>query len=244
MTIKLLEWDTQFFGYKIGSVTLTNETPEDLLVAILNEESSSFRFISLFLPENKTLSSRICEEWNIALADQKVVFHKKLTRSSYTTSHHEQIESVMYQDHTKFINLAVASGVQSRFRLDPHFSIIDFERMYEEWIKNTLSGQIADNCYTYSHQQHPIGVVTVKKKKDYTNIGIIAVESNFRGKGVGNKLLYAAEKYSYENGFQEITLATQQRNIGACHFYQQNGYLPKTTTNIYHFWNDEYHTFQ
>lgn len=237
MTVKLLEWDSQHFGYKIGCITLTNDTPEDLLLAILNNQNSSFRLIYLFLPKQKTLSSRICKEWNIALADQKVVFHKELISSSYIKNHHDRIESIMYQNYTKFTNLAIASGIHSRFKLDANFSNDSFARMYEAWIKNSLNGQIADNCYGYFEQRHPIGIVTIKKETDFATIGIIAVDSTFRGNGVGHKLLYAAEKYALENDLREITVATQQRNIGACHFYQQNGYLLKETTNIYHYWN-------
>lgn len=242
--VKLLEWDTQHFGYPIGCIIATNDTPEGSIAAMLTTESALFRLIYLFLPEPKRLSVRICEKWNIVLADQKVIFHKKLTSSSYTKSTHEQIASVMDGSHQKLIDLAIASGEYSRFRLDNHFSLEEFEGLYEIWIKKSLNGQIADNCYAYYDQQHPIGVVTIKKENDHASIGIIAVDSSWRGKGIGQKLLYAVEKYAYENGVQEITVATQKRNRGACHFYEQNGYLPKTTTNIYHFWNNDYYPIQ
>lgn len=244
MTIKPLEWDSQHFGYQIGCITLTNDTPEDLLIPMLKNASPSFRLIYLFLPEQKTLSSRICDEWNIALADQKVVFRKELISDRYPTSHSEQIKAVMHQDHPTFIELAIASGEYSRFRLDANFSKNEFESLYQKWIKNSLNGQIADNCFVYFEQQYPIGIITIKKEKYCATIGIIAVDSDFRGKGVGHKLLYASEKYAYENGLREITVATQQGNSGACHFYQQNGYLLKETTNIYHFWNNDYHPLQ
>lgn len=242
--VKHLEWDSQFFGFKVGSLVMTSNMSEDYLLEILNKESSSFRLIYVFLSEQRMLSSGICKECNIALADQKVIFQKELTSSSYNLNYHEQIESVMYRDHTNFKILAIASGVQSRFRLDPHFSRELFERMYEEWVKNSLNGQIADQCYAYIHENLPIGIVTIKQEIDFTSIGIIAIDSNFRGKGLGNKLLYAAEKYSNENKFSTISVATQQRNRGACLFYHKNGYLTKSITNIYHFWNNEYHPFQ
>lgn len=244
MTIKSLEWDSQHFGYQIGCITLTNDTPEDLLLAILDSERSSFRLIYLFLPEQKTLSSIICKKLSIAFVDQKMVFGKELIPNRYTTSHYEQIEAVMHQEHPKFIELAIASGEYSRFRLDTHFSKNEFKSLYQKWIKNSLNGQIADNCFVYFEQQHPTGLVTIKKEKDYGTIGIIAVDSDFRGKGVGHKLLYASEKYTHENGLREVTVATQQRNTGACHFYCQNGYLLKEITNIYHFWNNDYHPIQ
>ena len=244
MTVKLLDWDSQHFGYQVGCISLMNDTSEDVLISILAKECPSYRLIYLFLPEHRTLSSSICKMLNCSHVDQKVIFRKKLTDNWFSTSCYQQIRSVMYYDYTKFTKLAVASGIQSRFKLDPHFSTDDFESMYEVWIKNSFNGQIAHNCFAYFDQQNPVGVVTVKRENCYATIGIIAVDSTFRGKRIGHELLYAAEKYAYENELREVMVATQQRNIGACHFYQQNGYLPKEIINIYHFWNNDYHPIQ
>jgi dTDP-4-amino-4,6-dideoxy-D-galactose acyltransferase len=244
MKTKLLDWDSQHFGYKIGCITCSPDTPEYLLKSMLIKESSSYKLIYIFLSENTTFSPQLFEKLNILLVDQKIIFRKELTPNLYVESKHNQIESVMQQDYSPFIGLAITSGQYSRFRLDVNFSKSEFEYLYETWIKNSINGQIADNCFVYFEEQHPLGIVTVKIEKDFASIGIIAVDENFRGKGVGYQLLYAAEKYAYENGCQEITVATQKQNLDACHFYTRNGYLVEKTTNVYHFWNNDYYPLQ
>lgn len=239
--IRYLDWDSNFFGYPVGIIELKNDLDEKALNQAISTEKNNFRLIYLFSPETKNLSSNFCLELAIKLVDEKVVYKKQLRHSDFIGEIPKEIKSIIGLQHPAFKNLALQSGFFSRYNIDSYFTNNEFEGLYEEWLKNSLNGKIADECLAYYLDEVPVGIVTLKKRKQDIVIGILAVDSNFRGLGIGTKLLFAAEKLSLLRGFRYITVATQKRNIKACQFYEFNGHCVDQVTNVYHFWNNEYY---
>ena len=59
------------------------------------------------------------------------------------------------------------------------------------------------------------------------HIAYIAVKSDFRGKGIGGKLIKTAENTSKELGIENTELIVDVNNITAMNFYIDNGYEVK-----------------
>ena len=100
--------------------------------------------------------------------------------------------------------------------------------------------KISDAVFVYRHNNHIVGMVTLKVCSDVAIIGLIAANSKLRGKRIGSSLLTQVEKYVFERGINYIEVATQYDNKLACSFYKKNDYRIKEITNYYHIWKKDY----
>ena len=58
----------------------------------------------------------------------------------------------------------------------------------------------------------------------FANLDHIAVESEFRRRGVGSALLERATAWSTENALHGVRVETQSNNIAACKLYERGGF--------------------
>ena len=227
--IEKLEWDSAFFGYQVGKVILKSIDEYDL-INLVNERSMKLIYIFSDVPviHDKLFHS-----------DTKVVFHKNL---------HNILDKLIYQSdcitydekifsYHKLEELTIESGKFSRFRIDPKFKNNEFEKLYKEWISKSCRKEIALEVLVYMVNKELAGFITItKKSKTLSDIGLIAVNPRYQGKGIGSILIKAAEEYSIRNGFTEIQVVTQEFNKNAVKLYLKNNFKLDQRTFVYHYW--------
>ncbi len=94
-----------------------------------------------------------------------------------------------------------------------------------------------DNC---------VGQIRVSRKwNNYCFVEDIAVAKDYRGRGVGGKLIGVAENWAKDRGLFGLMLETQNTNLLACRFYIKQGFiLGGVDTQLYSgFDNSEYGLF-
>jgi GNAT superfamily N-acetyltransferase len=136
--------------------------------------------------------------------------------------------------------LAIASGVWSRFKVDSNVPRCVFETMFESWIKNSVNFSIADEIFVAvdSSTGEEVGFVTLKQKESVVHIGLLAVASQHRRKGIASQLLSRAVLWAIEtvpNG-GIISVVTQGANEQACSCYKRFGFSLETEQDVYHIW--------
>jgi ribosomal protein S18 acetylase RimI-like enzyme len=137
------------------------------------------------------------------------------------------------------LDLALAAGHHSRFRLDKRFEKGTFEAMYHHWIKRSVAGELADFVYGHRDDRGRVnGLITGKVNGDSGHIGLMAVQSEVRGQGIGTMLLDVLRRRLLEDNTSVMTLWTQARNEGALSFYEKSGFRKVSETRIYHWWNE------
>jgi dTDP-4-amino-4,6-dideoxy-D-galactose acyltransferase len=67
-------------------------------------------------------------------------------------------------------------------------------------------------------------------------VGLIAVSSEYRGKGIGGIMLTHLETVLNTIGIHNLTIPTQGQNEQACYFYNKIGYSISEKTYIKHYW--------
>jgi dTDP-4-amino-4,6-dideoxy-D-galactose acyltransferase len=242
--ISHLDWDSKFFGYPVGCIRLPVDFDENLLAHSLRDGRSQYRLIYIFSPESIDVDQACFSEFPIIHADTRVVYEKELLSPDYVNLVDTGVKKIVGQLDVPFQDLALESGSFSRFRTDENFELHSFRRLYLEWLRRSLNGEIADACYALYNENVPAGLITIKLNAETGTVGLLAVDAKHRCEGIGRKLLYAAEKCTLVNHGKKVSIPTQEENIGACRFYESSGYTIASKTKIYHCWNHEFYRFQ
>ncbi|MBD8497320.1 GNAT family N-acetyltransferase [Paenibacillus arenosi] len=66
-------------------------------------------------------------------------------------------------------------------------------------------------------------------------ITTLSVDSKFRGKGIGSKLMDLAEKLARENGYRKCSLTVDANNEKARRLYNQLGYVEQSQFKLMHY---------
>lgn len=228
--IQVLDWDTNFFGYKVGKISLTNNDIDDFF----DFQKSDFDLIYLFSEFN--INDNLLKKIGAKLQDIKIELIKDLDlKNNYL----EQNGNVQLKEITKFsvelYHLVLESGAHSRFKLDKHFVNNEFDLLYKAWIQNSLNDTNAKVIGAYINNEL-LGFVSLSLKSGIADIGLIAVHEKARGNHIGKKLLESAYMYSIQNQSNYITVVTQEFNKQAMLFYLNNGFIINKKTFIYHLW--------
>lgn len=238
LVMEPMPWDSKFFKLKIGKLYVTGNESEDLVYSTLRQ-SDSFDLVYVFVEGARYLQ---IQDSRLKLVDEKLVY--LLERNSSPPNEILPLkEGVAIKEYPKqapnheLISLALQSGVHSRFFIDQNFEQEAYTNLYREWIARSTDRTIADKTFIAEWESSIVGFVTVKEKPQEFVIGLISVDQNHRSLGIGQQLLSEVSTTFFRSAAENLSVATQKRNKGACHFYEKNGFKLSTQTNIYHFWH-------
>ncbi len=229
MSIKRLDWDSNFFGYEVGEIGKDSDF----------SESENYHLIVLKQKREEEIE---IEGFIKSFQETKVVFNKKLEKNSLKLFKNSIIDFDDEVIDKEFLySLAFESGKFSRFRLDSNFPKHKFELLYTKWVDNSINKQFADKIFYVKEIDDIVGFVTLKNNNKFSTIGLIAVSENYQGRGLGKKLLLRVEEYCISQNIFEVKIPTQKENKAACHFYNKMGYNINEELIIKHYWNKKSH---
>lgn len=224
MEIKKLDWDSDFFNIKVGEINYYKNLQE--------ENSADYDLIYVLSNEDFQLK---LDHFENSFSETKVNFVKTLEANTDTSKFIFEFDKVTIDKEQLYL-LAYESGKNSRFLLDAKFGGNHFKKLYQTWIDNSINKKFADGVLVYFEENILKGFVTYKINNDTASVGLIAVDNNYQGKGIGAKLVQNLEHLLYQKKIKQLTIPTQLSNIQACSFYQKQGYSIKHKTFIKHYW--------
>ncbi len=233
MSIEHLIWDSEFFGYKTGLLQL-NANRILNLNTLIEQNRGDYKLLYIRCKPAHIQEDEIKQLGGI-LVDEKVTFVQHIPEPPYSYSQNV----VLYPDSeptSEIIALGLASGIYSRFTMDKNFKNNEFERLYEIWIRNSTNKTIAKHVITYHKEGKYIGLLTLGEKNKRADIGILAVNEQYRGLGIGKSLIQKAFELSAQMGHTQLQVVTQKANKNACKFYESVGFHVDNVENIYHLW--------
>jgi dTDP-4-amino-4,6-dideoxy-D-galactose acyltransferase len=229
-----LDWDSQFFGYPVAKISFGKDGADKLENVFQQINSENIRLTYLFVNPDDREINRFIEGKGCLLADQKVVFAK--TTEKHFNFKNKIIEFQETEINEKILSLALISGIWSRFRIDKNFVNNEFERLYTEWLSNSINKTIALKTLVAIQETDFVGITTLGEKSDYADIGLVAVDENHRGQGIGYDLIHTADNTAFNLGYEKIKVVTQLKNNEACNLYKKCNFHVESITNIYHYW--------
>ena len=128
MEIRALQWDSDFFGLRIGRADLQTKADAFELRAVHEELKREYDLLYIF--DANTVGF---EANGAQLVDEKILYSKPCEpRKQYA-------EVSFYQGASPsddLYRLALVSGGYSRFKLDERLPRGSYERLYTRWIEN------------------------------------------------------------------------------------------------------------
>lgn len=232
--IEILNWDSNFFNIKVSRINeiISDQVQLENILIELKRLGIELSYYSAPNPlDNFELPSDFYE---FNLVDKKTTYLKKIEKVDI----HNKLVSEYDADYPddKLINLAIQSGIYSRFNVDKKIGRKNYEKLYEEWIINSVNKKLAKKVLVYKEESGIIGFITLGVKNMIADIGIIAVDSDYRGQGIGKILMAAAENWFANNHYNQIQVVTQGDNLPACKLYETSGYKVTRMEYFYHLW--------
>jgi dTDP-4-amino-4,6-dideoxy-D-galactose acyltransferase len=226
--IEKINWDSDFFGYPIGKITIS--TIDDVSNFFNSKSLKEFRLIYIF-------SKTIINDYKLKLVDTKLTFKKNIDLH-ILRKQNKTIENLNNLDDGDFIlleELAYLSGKYSRFNTDLNFKNNEFKKLYHKWI----SGYKSENKNIILKKSNNIisGFILYSIENETIYIELISVSEDFQEKGIATELIYEIELIGLKNKCRYIQVVTQGENIPAVNLYKKNNFTLINKNLIYHYWN-------
>jgi dTDP-4-amino-4,6-dideoxy-D-galactose acyltransferase len=238
---EVLDWDTKFFGFRVGRVqreTITHERVEEIDAWCRHNKIDLLYFLA---SSDDAVTARIAEYNGFRLVDVRMTFAVKIfgPTFAFNTSPYcpAKVRQALAEDVNVLGGIARESHKQSRFFFDENIPLHLSKSLYETWIKESCEGY-ADAVLVAELNNKPVGYISCHLYEEHGigSIGLIGVNKPERGMGVGPKLLKSALDWFAERGISEVTVVTQGRNRAAQRLYQRFGFLTKEVQLWYHKW--------
>jgi dTDP-4-amino-4,6-dideoxy-D-galactose acyltransferase len=228
-----LQWDSDFFEMKIGKIIFTDD--HELHNICDEARKKKYQLLYVFCAEDYFFSEKMLNSYNLNLVDRKIVYFQKLNKNCIDENELTNISEYKADKMEKSLEeLAYVSGQFSRFKVDTMFGEMRFRKLYRAWMEKSLRKEIADKVFVKKNNDGEIiGMVTLKNRPEYSDIGLIAISEQERRKGYGKELI---RKCIGETRAEKIKVTTQLNNKRACEFYERVGFRKENITNIYHLW--------
>lgn len=233
--ITYLKWDSEFFGFKVGKVTGSYDFAHlQNIRAQLKKNNFSLAYWKINVFDSASIEA--AKKMQIFLADTKIIYSIPVHDFVLNSQNLFNTQAYAGKVNEELVMLAMQSGEHSRFKADKNFSPGIFEKMYGEWMKKSLTRELADEVFIVTHNEKITGMITVVKNGMRAQIGLLAVAEAHKKKGTGKALVHAAINWAKKNKYEIVQVVTQKTNIAACKFYESCGFKIESEELIYHIW--------
>lgn len=236
MQYQILDWDTDFFGLKVARITEPTLEEQELSEIISDLKAKGVNLV--YWSSSREIEEVILKQYDGILADKKITFTIDLESLNYKKHISTDIVEAFKQSMriSDIQNLAFQSGEHSRFVVDNKIPREKFLGLYSTWIRRSLNKEISEEVFVIRDGKRVVGMVTLGNKNGRGDIGLLAVDRNYRGKQYGQKLVHASQLWFINSGYQFSQVVTQGANIPACNLYKKCGYSVEAVEYFYHFW--------
>jgi len=212
--ISKLQWDSNFWGTDIYSV-------DNVVGGEFSNAYPSYPLIQYLIPCHDVKQIKIANSEGFEFVQGKVTLEKNNNYKCNIDSTNFKPLTMKDLDSKGDMFYDLYSN-NCRYKMFPRKRINDY---YYTWLKNSIAGQLDDECIGYYIENEFAGFVSYKKSSDNTLvIGLIGVFPQFHRRGISQKLLNYVDYYAYQNNCHSILVATQDSNKSAINAYIKYGY--------------------
>jgi len=231
---RFLAWDSEFFGHRIARVTAPRLNTDTTAQLISWCSSEQIECLYLLASPDDVNTIRLAEENGFRFVDIRMTYERSLVAQECQP---EGIRIVKPTDIPYLKRLAGQSFAGSRFYNDSHFAKQKCDELYATWLERSCSGY-ASAVLIAEREDRPAGFITCSLQGSNEGaIGLLAVDREFQGTGVGRALVTAALRYFFDHEMTRATVVTQGSNTASQRLYQRCGFVARSVQIWYHRWS-------
>lgn len=234
---KILDFDSELFDFKVAKIFTAKLTTLELQATLMELCAAGVHLVYWFADSKDEESQTAAKKLQGFLCGKQITYVIDL--KNLPTRMETPEEVIVYADKNPSLDLetlAFAAGTFSHFKMDPKFPAHLFVKLYKAWITNSTNGKIADSVLVVRRKDQIVGMITIGKKNERGDIGLLAVSPEYRGQNIGTHLVQAAQVSFLRAKLSVSQVVTQMANKPACSLYERCGYQIEKVENLYHFW--------
>ncbi len=206
MSGKILDFDTEFFGIKVGR----HDGPPG--VAYEWALSNDIDCLYSLMPISMISQAYEATSLGFRLMDVRVEFAARSASGPW------RVRMAGREDENDLAAIARTAFQRTRFYNDRKFPPMRVDDLYENWVREHCdTGRV---LVATDDTDAPVGFATFKDGY----VGLIAVSEDHRHQGHGKNLMTAALDLAWQDGLQDLRVVTQGGNIGAQRTFQKVGF--------------------
>jgi dTDP-4-amino-4,6-dideoxy-D-galactose acyltransferase len=237
LSLQRLEWDTEFFGFGVGRLAGPFESIDALSDALQAAAENGTRLVYGACDHKDNASHYIALAVGGRFVDAKRTYELDLTSIQPTRINIAEAGDDA-NTHRQLRDLAWQAAEFSRFHLDTALPEGSWKHMYSLWMQNSITGKLADAVLVERGGDRIIGMITISHREQCGQIGLFAVDREWRGRGIGRRLLDASIQKCSAAGCKKLQVITQGNNLAACRSYEHAGFQLIDEQDIFHLWID------
>jgi dTDP-4-amino-4,6-dideoxy-D-galactose acyltransferase len=238
---ELLEWDSSWFGVRIGRVHGRHLTADRAEAAIEWAAQHGVACLYFLADADDGRTVQTAERHGFSLTDVRLELVAALD-PALDGPLPASIRAAREGDLARLKGIARASHHNTRFYVDGRFDRTRCDELYARWIERSVAGELADAVWVPEAGGEVCGYLTARASSAAeARIGLVAIDSARRGCGHGAALLRASKQWYAAHGVSRLAVVTQGRNGRAISFYERAGFTVRMVEFWYHRWSNPQH---
>lgn len=230
------EWDSEFFGLRIATVASRGLDDETAAAVLTWAGQNGIACLYYRADARDTASIQHAEHHGFRFVSIRLT----MTRDGETPGPlggDGAVRQAATDDVKSLEQIARASHTNTRFHLDTRFDRERSRELYAVWIRDSVSGRLADRVLVVDGPDGPAGYVALRADADgIGHIGLIAVSAVHRGRGYGERLVAEGLRWLASREVARVQVVTQGADPAAIRFYERCGFSVSAVELWFHRW--------
>jgi dTDP-4-amino-4,6-dideoxy-D-galactose acyltransferase len=231
--IEHLDWDSSFFGFRIGRVSSHVVASEDVSRAARAADAGGFRCTYFLVPASDHALLGAAQEHGFVVRDVRVEL--ECAPHGHAISGNG-LRRAGIDDLPALRPIAQSRFRGTRFFADPGFPAGRSSQLYVEWLTRALRESAPDLTVLMTSDASGFVVCELTPAASTGTIVLIAVDSDFARRGIGKSLVAGAGALFGEASLTRATVVTQGHNVAALRLYGSQGYRVTRVDYWLHRW--------
>jgi len=228
------DWDSAFFGARIGRFEMDQPSAADVEQAVSWARAEALDCVCALVEASAVPSVRALEQHGFGFADIRLTLDRAAGGAEAPAGW--TIDVARPADRDGLLALARTVHRGTRFTEDPRFGAARAAELYAVWLANALED--ADALVLVPREgARACGYLTLHGLGAPTpHIGVLAVAPEVQRRGAGRALVAEGLRRGRGRGATRVSVVTQGGNAPAVRFYQRCGFEARRCQLWYHRW--------
>ncbi|MGZ3782021.1 MAG: GNAT family N-acetyltransferase [Pseudobdellovibrionaceae bacterium] len=229
--------ESQRFNIKAGKIKVSSG--QDIAPVLVLAKDQGYNFLSCRIPTAEVFLFQELERNRFFLTDT-LLYYKRSTEGTPLSSDWKSClsEPGCIQQVYEIADKAFA-GYPSHYAMDLRLDQSAAAEVYKDWaqrccLDRTMATDVL--CVGGEKSEKVAAFVSLKSHKDFADILLAAVDPEYQGQGLLQKLLGASLSWASEHGHKQVFYSTQIQNIAAQKALVRQGWEPSHSYYTLHCW--------